>query len=67
MFVGILYYWIEYLKKAKEFNLKLSISFDLDIFTVQPNFVAKNIAFRLDSLIMSSFLRLLGMIEIFSI
>ena len=53
-------------ERPKEFCLQLPVAFGLDIFTVQPNFLAGSVALRFDSLIVSSFLKLLGMVEIFS-
>ena len=38
----------------------------LDVFDVQPNFFAGSIALKFDSLIMSSLLKFLGIVEIFS-
>ena len=56
---------IEHPKRPKELCLQLSVAFGLDIFAIQPNFLARGVALRLDSLIMSLFLKFLGMIEVF--
>ena len=53
-------------ERPKELCLQLPVAFGLDIFTVQPNFLAGGVAPRFDSLIMSSFLEFLGMVEVFS-
>ena len=39
--------------------------YGLGIFAVQPNFIAGGIASKFDSLIVTSFLKFLGMVEIF--
>ena len=52
-------------KRLKELCLQLSVTFDLDIFAVQPNFLTGGVAPRSDSLIVSALLKFLGMIEIF--
>ena len=39
--------------------------FGLDIIAIQSNFIAKGVASRLDSLIVSLFLKFLGMVEVF--
>ena len=56
---------MEHSERPKEFCLQLPFAFGLDIFAVQPNFLTESIASRLDSLIVSSFLKFLGMVEIF--
>ena len=53
-------------ERPKELCLQLPVAFGLDIFAVQPNFLAGDVAPRFDSLIVSSFLEFLGMVEIFS-
>ena len=57
---------MEDLEPPKELCLQLPVAFGLDIFAVQPNFLAGGVAPRFDSLIVSSFLKFLGMVEIFS-
>ena len=52
-------------ERPKKLCLQLLLMLSLDIFAVQPNFFAKSIALRFDSLIMSSFLKFLGIIEVF--
>ena len=56
---------MEHLERPKEFCLQLPIAFGLDIFAVQLNFLTGDVASRLHSLIMSLFLKFLGMVEIF--
>ena len=53
-------------KRPKEFCLQLPVAFGLDIFAVQPNFFAKGVAPRFDFLIVSLFLKFLGMVKVFS-
>ena len=53
-------------ERPKELCLQLPVAFGLDIFTVQPNFLAGGVASRFDSLIVSSFLEFLGMVDVFS-
>ena len=47
---------IEHPERAKELCLQLSVTFGLDIFTVQPNFLAGGVVPRFDSFIVSLFL-----------
>ena len=54
-------------KRPKELCLQLLVAFGLDIFAVQPNFLAGGVAPRFNSLIVSSFLEFLGMVEVFSV
>ena len=56
---------MEYPERPKELCLQLPVAFGLDIFAVQPNFIAGGIAPRFDSLIMTSFLKFLSIVEIF--
>ena len=65
-FVGLFVNWIQNLKKIEKFGFKLLILFDFDIFVVQPNFVTKNIAFRLCAFITSLFLKFLDMMKVFT-
>ena len=53
-------------KRPKKLCLQLPVAFGLNIFAVQPNFFAGGVASRFDSLIVSSFLKFLGMVEVFS-
>ena len=55
---------MEHLKQFKELCLQLSVSFDLDVFVIQPNFITGGIAARLHALIVSSFLKFLDMVEV---
>ena len=54
-------------ERPKELCFQLSVVFGLDIFAVQPNFLVGGVASRFNSLIVSSFLRFLGMVEVFSV
>ena len=56
---------IEDLERPKELCLQLLVAFGLDIFAIQPNFFTRGIAPRFYSLIVSSFLKFLGMVEVF--
>ena len=53
------------LKRSEEFGLKLPVLFRLDIFAIQPNFVTKAIATRLEAFFMSFLLKLLSIVEFF--
>ena len=57
---------MEHSKRPKELCLQLPVALGLDIFAVQPKFLAGGIALGFDSFIMSPFLKFLGMVEIFS-
>ena len=54
-------------ERPKELCFQLLVAFGLDIFAVQPNFLARGVAPRLDSLIVSSLLKFLGRVEVFSV
>ena len=56
---------MEHLERPKELRFQLLVPLSLDILAVQPNFLARGVALRFDSLIISLFLKFLGMIEIF--
>ena len=56
---------MEDLKRPKKFCLQLPVVLGLDILAVQPNFLAGGVASGFDSLILSSFLKFLSIIEIF--
>ena len=56
---------IEYPERPKKLCFQLLVTFGLDIFAVQPNFFARGVAPRLGSLIVSLFLKFLGMMEVF--
>ena len=58
-------YLVQNLKRFKELCFQLPILFGLDIFAVQPNFIIRGIAFRLDAFTVSPFLKFLGIVEIF--
>ena len=53
-------------KLPKELCFLLPVSFGLDIFAVQPNFITGDIAPRFDAFIVGPFLKFLGMMEVFS-
>ena len=52
-------------ERPKERYLQLLVMFGLDVFAIQPNFLAKGIASRFDSFIVNLFLKLLGIIKVF--
>ena len=56
---------MEHPKWLKQLCLQLPVVFGLNIFAVQPNFLAGGVAPRLNSLVMSLFLKFWGMVEIF--
>ena len=58
---------MEYWERPKELCLQLPVMFGLDIFAVQPNFLAGGISPGFDSFIVGSFLKVLGMVEVFAI
>ena len=66
-FISLFANWMENSKRTKEFGFQLSISFGFDVFTIQPNFVIRNIASRLCASIMGLFLKFLGVIEVLTI
>ena len=47
-------------------SLPTSVSFDLDIFAIQPNFVTESIASRLNGFVVGSLLKFLSVVEVFS-
>ena len=51
-------------KRFKKLCLKLPVLFDFDVFTVQPNFITRDIAFRPDAFIVSLLLKFLSVIEV---
>ena len=57
---------MEHSKRPKELCFQLPVTLGLDVFAIQPNFLARGVASRFDSLIVSLFLKFLGMVEIFS-
>ena len=56
---------MEHSKRPKKLCFQLLVAFGLDIFGIQPNFIAGSIASRLDAFIMSLFLKFLGIVEVF--
>ena len=52
-------------ERPKKLCFRLPVAFGLDIFAIQSNFLARGVAPRFDSLIMSSFLKFLGIVEVF--
>ena len=57
---------IEHSERPKELCFQLPVTLGLDVFAIQSNFLAGGVASRFDSFIMGSFLKFLGMMEIFS-
>lgn len=55
-FINLLVYRIQHQKKSKELSSEFLILFDIDVLIISPNFVIWDIAFRLYSLIVLSFL-----------
>ena len=51
-------------KWSKEFCLQLPVSFDLDVFAIQSNFITGSIAPGLGAFIVGSLLEFLGMVEV---
>ena len=50
-------------ERRKKLCLQLLVALGLDIFAIQPNFLAGGIALRFDSLIVSLFLQFLSIVE----
>ena len=65
-FIGLATHQVQNLKKLKKLRLQLLIAFGFDIFTFQPNFLAKSITSRLGSFIMGLFLQFLGILQVLS-
>ena len=61
-FRGLATHWLQNSKRPKELRLQLPIAFGFDIFAVQSNLFAGSITSRLNSFIVSSFLRFLGVL-----
>ena len=61
-FIGLATYQVQNLKRPKKLRLQLLIAFDLDIFTIQPNLLARSVTSRLSSFIVGSFLQFLGVL-----
>ena len=57
---------MEHLERPKELCLQLAVLLGIDELAIQPNLLTGDIALRLDSLIVGSFLEFLGMVEIFA-
>ena len=55
---------MEDLEWPKELCFQLPVSFGLDVFAIQPNFITRSIAPRLDAFIVGPFLKFLGMVEV---
>ena len=57
---------MEHLERPKELCFQLPVMLSFDVFAIQPNFLVGGVASRFDFLIVSLFLKFLGMVEIFS-
>ena len=55
------------LKQFEKICFQLLVLFSFNIFDIQPNFIAKDIASRLDTFIIRPFLKFLSIIKIYSI
>ena len=56
---------MEYSEQPKKLCLQLPVTLALDVFAVEPNFLARSIVSRFDSLIVNLLLKFLGMMEVF--
>ena len=56
---------MEHPEQPKKLCLQLPVIFGLDVFIVQPNFLAGGIASKFDPLIVNLFLKFLGIVEVF--
>ncbi len=65
-FVSLLAYQIQYPKRSKEFSFEFSILSCFDVFDIQPNFVAWDIASRLCMHVVILLLKLLCMLKVLS-
>ena len=63
-FVDLFIYWVQNSKRSKELCFQLPILFGLNVFAVQPNFITRNIAPRLDAFIISPLLKFLSVMEV---
>ena len=52
------------MERSKEHGFMLLVAFGFDLFVIQPNFVTKCVALRLDVSIVSLFLKLLRVVEV---
>ena len=55
---------MEHLEWPKKLCLQLAVPLDLDELAIQLNLLAGGVALRLDFLIVGSFLKFLGMVEV---
>ncbi len=65
-FVSLIAHRIQCPKWSKEFSLEFSILLGFDVLVIQPNFVARGIAFKLRLFVVILLLEPLCMLEIFS-
>ena len=56
---------MEHLERFKELCLQLLVMLGLDVFAVQPYFVIRGIAFRLNTFIVGLLLEFLSVLEVF--
>ena len=64
--VSLFCYRVKDLKWPKEFRFKFPILFGFDVFAIQPDFVTRDIAFWLCTLIVHLLLKILSVLEIFT-
>ena len=55
---------MEHLKRPQKRSLQLAVPLGVEVFIIQPNLLINDIASRFDSLIVGSFLKFLGMVEV---
>lgn len=53
-------------KWLKKLYFQFLVTFGLNVFGIQPNFIAESVAFGLNALLISLFLKFLGIVEIFA-
>ncbi len=58
---------MQYSKKSKEFSIKFPIPLGFNVFAIQPNFITWGIVSKLYMLVMILLLKILYILEIFSI
>ena len=56
---------MEYPEWPKELCFQLLVTLGLDIFAIQPYFITRGIAFKLNAFIVGLFLKFLSVLEVF--
>ena len=64
-FVSLLPGKLEQPKRPNELSFQHVITLGLDIFAIQPNFINRDIASRLNAFVMGPLLKFLGVVKVF--